>query len=123
MIRRPPRSTRTDTLFPYTTLFRSLADEAPRQCGSVFAPQREHRAPVLATELAHAVVAHVLQEQVAERAVADPRPAPARLDQATRRACPVGFVAAGPVQHPPQQRQELGRASWRVRGCQYGYIP
>src|SRR3546814_3722484 len=32
MIRRPPRSTRTDTLFPYTTLFRSLrvisADEA-----------------------------------------------------------------------------------------------
>src|SRR3546814_16756730 len=28
MIRRPPRYTRTDTLFPYTTLFRSLA-----QCG------------------------------------------------------------------------------------------
>src|SRR3546814_8632681 len=27
MIRRPPRSTRTDTLFPYTTLFRSLQDE------------------------------------------------------------------------------------------------
>src|SRR3546814_7995546 len=37
MIRRPPRSTRTDTLFPYTTLFRSLAaeiarfDEGPQQ--------------------------------------------------------------------------------------------
>src|SRR3546814_6988453 len=27
MIRRPPRSTRTDTLFPYTTLFRSGADK------------------------------------------------------------------------------------------------
>src|SRR3546814_14288335 len=27
MIRRPPRSTRTDTLFPYTTLFRSPKDE------------------------------------------------------------------------------------------------
>src|SRR3546814_1008548 len=27
MIRRPPRSTRTDTLFPYTTLFRSLVRE------------------------------------------------------------------------------------------------
>src|SRR3546814_2178421 len=26
MIRRPPRSTRTDTLFPYTTLFRSTAN-------------------------------------------------------------------------------------------------
>src|SRR3546814_9323355 len=27
MIRRPPRSTRTDTLFPYTTLFRSKGDQ------------------------------------------------------------------------------------------------
>src|SRR3546814_3772255 len=26
IIRRPPRSTRTDTLFPYTTLFRSIAE-------------------------------------------------------------------------------------------------
>src|SRR3546814_18645924 len=26
MVRRPPRSTRTDTLFPYTTLFRSSAE-------------------------------------------------------------------------------------------------
>src|SRR3546814_16558902 len=33
MIRRPPRSTRTDTLFPYTTLFRS-------RCGSCSAPGR-----------------------------------------------------------------------------------
>src|SRR3546814_13214100 len=30
MRRRPPRSTRTDTLFPYTTLFRSPRVEAPR---------------------------------------------------------------------------------------------
>src|SRR3546814_5774849 len=37
MIRRPPRSTRTDTLFPYTTLFRSREDrddEQPDQGGS-----------------------------------------------------------------------------------------
>src|SRR3546814_17133848 len=35
MIRRPPRSTRTDTLFPYTTLFRSLdgvAGGRPTRC-------------------------------------------------------------------------------------------
>src|SRR3546814_12848687 len=38
MIRRPPRSTRTDTLFPYTTLFRSHA----RNEGSVV--RRVHRA-------------------------------------------------------------------------------
>src|SRR3546814_14549235 len=31
MIRRPPRSTRTDTLFPYTTLFRSLMRIGPGQ--------------------------------------------------------------------------------------------
>src|SRR3546814_3605226 len=30
MIRRPPRSTRTDTLFPYTTLFRSHQDDVRR---------------------------------------------------------------------------------------------
>src|SRR3546814_6572915 len=41
MIRRPPRSTRTDTLFPYTTLFRSLAEgqripiETPAIKGSI----------------------------------------------------------------------------------------
>src|SRR3546814_18274887 len=31
MIRRPPRSTRTDTLFPYTTLFRSLSAVRPER--------------------------------------------------------------------------------------------
>src|SRR3546814_12529903 len=31
MIRRPPRSTRTDTLFPYTTLFRSLLSQIAEQ--------------------------------------------------------------------------------------------
>src|SRR3546814_6233702 len=35
MIRRPPRSTRTDTLFPYTTLFRAfLSDGHPSQTRS-----------------------------------------------------------------------------------------
>src|SRR3546814_16221931 len=39
MIRRPPRSTRTDTLFPYTTLFRSPSSSTlicmvPLLCGS-----------------------------------------------------------------------------------------
>src|SRR3546814_20634385 len=34
MIRRPPRATRTDTLFPYTTLFRSHAHRAPAKAGA-----------------------------------------------------------------------------------------
>src|SRR3546814_1400884 len=56
MIRRPPRSTRTDTLFPYTTLFRSFrlsegargrsAPRDPRGAGRPLghaAPEREPR--------------------------------------------------------------------------------
>src|SRR3546814_20151515 len=39
MIRRPPRSTRTDTLFPYTTLFRSRA----RQVGHFYGQDRALR--------------------------------------------------------------------------------
>src|SRR3546814_7157498 len=52
MIRRPPRSTRTDTLFPYTTLFRSPLDRAccttstlymtwPRSTSSTFSRRSE----------------------------------------------------------------------------------
>src|SRR3546814_1536968 len=45
MIRRPPRSTRTDTLFPYTTLFRSrLFQEVD------LAPLPRHRPIVLALD-------------------------------------------------------------------------
>src|SRR3546814_9881447 len=42
MIRRPPRSTRTDTLFPYTTLFRShrTAGRSDRTCNA--APNRHN---------------------------------------------------------------------------------
>src|SRR3546814_17426349 len=40
MIRRPPRSTRTDTLFPDTTLFRSVRDE-PRPVGALVQPLRK----------------------------------------------------------------------------------
>src|SRR3546814_15704581 len=56
MIRRPPRSTRTDTLFPYTTLFRSpksnaayvaqkAAWKSARDTGSLLAPQNILNAP------------------------------------------------------------------------------
>src|SRR3546814_18858423 len=42
MIRRPPRSTRTDTLFPYTTLFRSTGPAARRAArGRVLRPRRD----------------------------------------------------------------------------------
>src|SRR3546814_10409077 len=40
MIRRPPRSTLTDTLFPYTTLFRSAVSAAPAESRRGFPPGR-----------------------------------------------------------------------------------
>src|SRR3546814_5404496 len=43
MIRRPPRSTRTDTLFPYTTLFRSLTFNNVRAFRIHSASPRDHR--------------------------------------------------------------------------------
>src|SRR3546814_9579999 len=46
MIRRPPRSTRTDTLFPYTTLFRSLAATAGGQVAARLAGLRDAREAV-----------------------------------------------------------------------------
>src|SRR3546814_15069465 len=50
LVRRPPRSTRTDTLFPYTTLFRSRG--ALRQVGA----RAERRALVRENDDAHVVV-------------------------------------------------------------------
>src|SRR3546814_2278908 len=48
MRRRPPRSTRTDTLFPYTTLFRSqgLIGNGVQTLGQLFRAQPSERATV-----------------------------------------------------------------------------
>src|SRR3546814_5341540 len=55
MIRRPPRSTRTDTLFPYTTLFRSLKQLAADQ---------DHDVSVCVIEKGSDVGAHILSGAV-----------------------------------------------------------
>src|SRR3546814_2857818 len=52
MRRRPPRSTRTDTLFPYTTLFRSGHHEQPR-CRRLLAVEPRRIADAPANRLAH----------------------------------------------------------------------
>src|SRR3546814_11878827 len=55
MIRRPPRSTRTDTLFPYTTLFRSKVYGSANFAGDIRLPDMVYAAirqgPVGATRL------------------------------------------------------------------------
>src|SRR3546814_13783514 len=43
MIRRPPRSTRTDTLFPYTTLFRSAEETIEETFSFYRLPRRHHK--------------------------------------------------------------------------------
>src|SRR3546814_1852607 len=65
MIRRPPRSTRTDTLFPYTTLFRSPgADAVPRLFGGGDAADADQRHPPAARG---AEIAQALQRESGKR--------------------------------------------------------
>src|SRR3546814_5350210 len=54
MIRRPPRSTRTDTLFPYTTLFRSPSVSRKAPSLSALEPDTASRAPCAASACAMA---------------------------------------------------------------------
>src|SRR3546814_19658877 len=61
MIRRPPRSTLTDTLFPYTTLFRSMASLAT---GSVNFPSMIYEnPPELIDSLAAAMIEHGIKPE------------------------------------------------------------
>src|SRR3546814_20702272 len=55
MIRRPPKSTRTDTLFPYTTLFRSVVAAILNRRGSLGpAPGKRSRGELVLEALDHA---------------------------------------------------------------------
>src|SRR3546814_2674644 len=62
MIRRPPRSTRTDTLFPYTTLFRSIERAREADAADASAPPP--------AEIAH----HVLPTELVIRGTTAPPP-------------------------------------------------
>src|SRR3546814_3555815 len=114
MIRRPPRSTRTDTLFPYTTLFRSqgAVGAAPRQrhVGALAAQRvagqrtQRRRHAVLATDAVEdqGVGQAVVLVHVAERV---------RVDEPLRR---VGFdPQRGP--RPQQAAEQAGPQRAAVR--------
>src|SRR3546814_5259417 len=69
MIRRPPRSTRTDTLFPYTTLFRSLVENTlnHRTDGRVSCGREVlGKLTLIFTSLKHSLhlAAHLLKESI-----------------------------------------------------------
>src|SRR3546814_2291354 len=68
MIRRPPRSTRTDTLFPYTTLFRSVIWDRAKTRGFVHA-----RSMVFSPGQVRQKGCHFRGVDIIERAVDVPR--------------------------------------------------
>src|SRR3546814_7597422 len=80
MIRRPPRSTRTDTLFPYTTLFRShlhrrlAGGQVDLALLRILGHQLRHAGPALPDPAApgDVVVRRVVVEQLDRRAVGFP---------------------------------------------------
>src|SRR3546814_8824917 len=87
MIRRPPRATRTDTLFPYTTLFRSLARQGlnpgdrvaswlPKTRLACVMPLAAPRAGLIHVPvnpvLKRAQVAHILADSAAAMLVTQP---------------------------------------------------
>src|SRR3546814_15711872 len=76
MIRRPPRSTRTDTLFPYTTLFRSVggvtAGADARGFGRARHPRRiDHMSDAIQIDFGHGV--EILRRDVKPIYASQPR--------------------------------------------------
>src|SRR3546814_14906978 len=105
MIRRPPRSTRTDTLFPYTTLFRSYDRSTSDQNASEL--------PELALDIWSKKVVRTLRCRALDCF-------PPRAADRSRRG---GEGEPGgtrwrwrPASRPPEK---IGRASCRERVCQY----
>src|SRR3546814_12749179 len=118
MIRRPPRATRTDTLFPYTTLFRSrcVSEGAAAEGPSLLDPP---------THLHDA--AYRQHDGAADRRARRGRqhstpgigrgPAARRRPEARLLGEAVAQLARGLGGHVGEQ---IGRSSWRERVCQYG---
>src|SRR3546814_15391121 len=96
MIRRPPRSTRTDTLFPYTTLFRSAAPKPATNAD---------RSPLLGTDRG------LPRQDERESSFAHEPPFRPRRNPAKvwTMAAVLFALAIG----------KIGRASCRERVCQY----
>src|SRR3546814_15021157 len=105
MIRRPPRSTRTDTLFPYTTLFRSLPLLSHRMPSATPSPNEAEELPQPyllflgdIVEPAYAKTAFGLRDWAPERCVGE-------------FACAGGKVSAGLAPMTPEQaRGAAGRS-------------
>src|SRR3546814_14821975 len=133
MIRRPPRSTRTDTLFPYTTLFRSAVGVSERdrlldvrRHVEISAERFDHVTGELkatyrtlgeksggeSQELVAFIVGSALRFRLGDEMRSRPRFAPVFLDE--------GFVKAdSEFAGRAVLAWQIGRAACRERGCRY----
>src|SRR3546814_374877 len=104
IIRRPPRSTRTDTLFPYTTLFRSVKGFCDRylgggnELGSVMCSRRKDAQPGNYTSCQFVMHEHFGQT-VADYLISGERTP--KLNTTVR-------VLGRQFEHPPQNPQAFG---------------
>src|SRR3546814_17383516 len=109
MIRHPPRSTRTDTLFPYTTLFRSQYDAAHEAAG----PARGRRTsmnrilPALAVAVLFAAPAALAAETAAPADRAPPPKAPSAMTPTETKAYHEGLAQTHP--HYSSDNRRVGK--------------
>src|SRR3546814_15110555 len=122
MIRRPPRSTRTDTLFPSTTLFRSISCAQYRTYSLCDRADTHRLGGLSATQATVASGADAIwlvpsYDDAAARSAAPP---PQRIapDPCVRPRQRLRLCAAR--QRRPDRRLEIGNASGRERGGQDG---
>src|SRR3546814_18810631 len=104
MIRRPPRSTRTDTLFPYTTLFRSPSVPIPRALEN--APESSTPKPQAASETMNMLTKIGRAEDQASETHTAPRP----WRRGLLIGVPLAILAWGGY-------STIGRASFGERVC------
>src|SRR3546814_15282788 len=125
MIRRPPRSTRTDTLFPYTTLFRSCTalSLALNRFRLVLSPERSllayrcSSADILSRQLQPFCITFRASRNSASRHFRRRTRSPLWPQRSAQAMRANSALLPPPVLALPSK---IGRASWRERVCQYG---
>src|SRR3546814_19626396 len=108
MQRRPPRSTRTATLFPYRTLFRSDSEDTVYRWAIERAPWS---GPYKTYEAAKADAQADYEQRILSARAVVPPAKPAEPD--------AGHVHPDTDRADRAEAREIGRASCRARVCQY----
>src|SRR3546814_19007416 len=127
MRRRPPRSSRTDTLFPYTTLFRS--DRLHRAVGVAILPDQAGFDRVLPRDVddgdragEHAPVFVDRDDFMLAQPLAARHAAHVGVDHLDRIDVGIGLEEGLSLRRgrdDARRLRQIGRASWRASGWQY----